>query len=289
MRMTDQQDPWEQAAIAGQMGQPVPPAPPRPGTSGAYGQVANAYQQQLGRPGSEQEIWSHLGGGRATAPQNVSYALGNIARSPEAANYRAAPTAAPPAAPPPASGGAGAPPSGKETPWGGSPYGYEGFDFNRAQNVEKSAKDAFAFYSSQAPPPPLQDKGALGQWFQQYIAPKMNEAGHRIDWVEGDKFQFTNWQGTFVVDFGRGAGADGASLAWQADYPGGGGGGGGAVPGAPGGAGAAAGLGGMLMPQLTDDSFYQRLLEEVRRLASGQNGQMDLDGQALAGMMGGLR
>jgi hypothetical protein len=33
----------------------------------------------------------------------------------------------------------------------------------------------------------------------------MEALGHTINWVQGDKFSFTNWQGTFEVDFVRGA------------------------------------------------------------------------------------
>jgi hypothetical protein len=93
----------------------------------------------------------------------------------------------------------------------------EGFDFAREQNTGKSAKDAFAFLSNNAPPPPINNKQALGAWFSQYVAPGMNALGHRIISVNGDSFTFSNWQGTFTVDFGRGAGAEGGALAWQVD------------------------------------------------------------------------
>jgi hypothetical protein len=94
-------------------------------------------------------------------------------------------------------------------------YAMEGFDCQREQNTGKSAKDAFAFLANQAPPPPLHDKAALGAWFTQYIQPGMNDLGHKVSNVEGDKFVLENWQGQFNVDFGRGAGANGAALAWQ--------------------------------------------------------------------------
>jgi hypothetical protein len=91
----------------------------------------------------------------------------------------------------------------------------EGFDFNREQNTGKSAKDAFAYLANQAPPPPLNDKAALGAWFTQYIQPGMNALGHTVTDVNGDTFKFKNWQGEFTVDYGRGAGAPGGALAWQ--------------------------------------------------------------------------
>lgn len=96
-------------------------------------------------------------------------------------------------------------------------HAFEGFDFGREQNTGRSAKDAFAWLANQAPPPPLNNKDALGAWFNQYIAPGMNALGHRITGSQGDTFGFENWQGNFNVDFGRGAGAEGGALAWQVD------------------------------------------------------------------------
>jgi hypothetical protein len=102
----------------------------------------------------------------------------------------------------------------------------EGFDWKREQNIGKSAKDAFAFLSQEAAKrgqfAPLDNdtpeaKAAYAQWFNQNIAPGMNQLGHKIDWVNGDKFGFSNWQGKFNVDYGRGAGARGGALAWQAE------------------------------------------------------------------------
>lgn len=104
-------------------------------------------------------------------------------------------------------------------------HAMEGFDFAREQDPAKSAKDAFAYFSNQAPPPPLNDKAALGVWFKTYIQPGMQQLGHNVTDVDGDKFRFNNWQGDFWVDYGRGAGANGGALAWQADYAQGGPGG----------------------------------------------------------------
>jgi hypothetical protein len=94
---------------------------------------------------------------------------------------------------------------------------FEGFDFNRAQDPRRSAKDAFLDLSKKAPVAPIHDKNALGQWFTQHVAPGMNELGHRVSNVQGDKFRLDNWQGSFNLDYGRGAGAQGGALAWQAD------------------------------------------------------------------------
>lgn len=96
---------------------------------------------------------------------------------------------------------------------------FEGFDFQRAQDSKKSAKDAFAELAKKAPEAPLGDKAALGAWFDQYIKPGMNALGHQVISNGGDGFRFKNWQGTYDVDFGRGAGAPGGALAWQATDP----------------------------------------------------------------------
>ncbi len=96
-------------------------------------------------------------------------------------------------------------------------HAMEGFDFSREQNTGKSAKDAFAHLSNQAPPPPINDKAALAAWFSQHIRPGMDALGHNVSDVQGDKFRFKNWQGDYWVDYGRGAGADGGALAWQAE------------------------------------------------------------------------
>jgi len=95
-------------------------------------------------------------------------------------------------------------------------YAMEGFDTAREQDTGKSAKDAFAYLSNQAPPPPINDKAKLGAWFSQYIQPGMDALGHKVLSVDGDTFRFKNWQGEYDVDYGRGAGAEDGALAWQA-------------------------------------------------------------------------
>lgn len=95
-------------------------------------------------------------------------------------------------------------------------YPFEGFDFEREQNPGKSAKDAFAYLANMAPPPPFENKAALGEWFKTHIQPGMDQLGHKILSVQGDTFTMTNWQGTGTVDFVRGAGAPGAAFHWGA-------------------------------------------------------------------------
>jgi len=110
---------------------------------------------------------------------------------------------------------------------GPSPYAMEGFNLARAQDPAFSAKDAFAAAVRAAgTPPPGEDKAALGAWFEQHIAPAMEAQGHTINWVNGDQMNFTSPQGTFTVDWYRGAGAPGGALAWQVQGADGGGGGG---------------------------------------------------------------
>lgn len=98
-------------------------------------------------------------------------------------------------------------------------YAMEGFDTGRLQDTGKSAKDAFAWLSQQAPPPPIHDKAALQVWFQTHIQPGMDRLGHKVLEVKEDKFRFSNWQGDGQgwVDFARGSGAQGGALSWQPD------------------------------------------------------------------------
>ena len=99
-------------------------------------------------------------------------------------------------------------------------HAYGGFDTNRQQDTRASAKDAFLSISNNAPPPPYNDRAALGAWFKQYIQPGMDALGHRVISSSEDGFTYTNHEGTFYVDFAVNAGAALGSmqqnLAWQA-------------------------------------------------------------------------
>lgn len=148
-------------------------------------------------------------------------------------------------------------------------HAMEGFEFGREQNTGKSAKDAFAFLSNQAPPPPLNDKAALGQWFDQYIAPGMNQLGHKVTGpAQGDKFGFENWQGKFDVDFGRGAGADGGALAWQVDD---------GTAQMPHNATYTPQQLAVRQPTADQNTSMDRILAEIDALANGGASQMDAD------------
>jgi hypothetical protein len=193
--------------------------------------LKKAYTQFTGREADAPGLAAHLknpggleGGLKAIYGSQESQNFGR--KDPNAwAGVATAPTT--PATTPPAAG-ATTPAAGATTPPAVQPsifqgftpkYAMEGFDFNREQNTGKSAKDAFAYLSQQAPPPPINDKAALGKWAEQYIVPGMNALGHNVSNVQGDKFHLKNWQGDFDVDYGRGAGAEGGALAWQVDDP----------------------------------------------------------------------
>lgn len=99
---------------------------------------------------------------------------------------------------------------------GSSAVKFEGFDFAAVKDPAKSAKYAFATAAKKAGTMPT-SKADAEQWFNSSIKGEMERLGHRIDWVKGDKFQFTNWQGTFTVDYVRGAGSGNPALAWQVE------------------------------------------------------------------------
>jgi hypothetical protein len=96
---------------------------------------------------------------------------------------------------------------------------YSAFDTARLQQPGKSAKDAFVMLSNQAPAPP-QDKAGLQAWFQKYIAPGMNNLGHKVTGINGDGFDYNNGEGNFHVDFyqnaGGGPGGGPMRLQWNA-------------------------------------------------------------------------
>jgi hypothetical protein len=98
----------------------------------------------------------------------------------------------------------------------GAPLRFEGFDFSKPNDPAKSAKYAFAAAAERAGGMPT-TKADAESWFSSNIRGEMERQGHKIDWVKGDKFQFTNWQGTFVVDFVRGADGGNPALAWQVE------------------------------------------------------------------------
>ena len=101
-------------------------------------------------------------------------------------------------------------------PAGGASLKFEGFDFNKGADPAKSAKYAFAAAAQRAGSMPT-SKADAEVWFNTSIKGEMEKLGHKVDWVKGDRFQFTNWQGTFVVDYVRGAASSNPALAWQVE------------------------------------------------------------------------
>lgn len=79
-----------------------------------YQQIANAYQQYLGRTPSQAEVLSQVGGGQNVAPSNIAWAIQQIQTSPEAQAFANKPkqnATTPPPPPPPTEGpGGGTPP-----------------------------------------------------------------------------------------------------------------------------------------------------------------------------------
>ena len=93
---------------------------------------------------------------------------------------------------------------------------FEGFNFEATNDLSLSAKYAFAAAAQKAGSMPT-SKADAETWFNSNIKGEMEKLGHQVDWVKGDRFQFTNWQGTFVVDYVRGAASSNPALAWQVE------------------------------------------------------------------------
>ena len=93
---------------------------------------------------------------------------------------------------------------------------FEGFNFERVQNPQKSAKDAFAMLAKRAGTMPM-TKPDAESWFNARIKPGLEELGYTVHWVQGDKFKVTAREGDFVVDFVRGCGGPDPALAWMAE------------------------------------------------------------------------
>lgn len=91
-------------------------------------------------------------------------------------------------------------------------HDYSAFDTQRAQNVNASAKDAYAALSNMAPPPPFQDRAAFRAWRDKYIVPGMNALGHRVISTDDNGFTYTNYEGTFYVDDAQNLGAAAGSM-----------------------------------------------------------------------------
>jgi hypothetical protein len=226
--------------------------------------IRDAYRQYLGREADDAGYAAH-----SRNPGGQSAAIDFIKNSDEAKAYAASLAAG--GGQPGSSGG-----TGGAAGLGGGSTPFEGFDFQRAQDTGFSAKDSFAKAASAAgEPPPGLDKAALAGWFDKYIRPGMEADGHKINWVEGDKMNFTSPQGTFTVDWVRGAGADGYAFAWQVEDGSGG---------APAGGGAAPVAQADTSNQslanaegLASSDLFERLMAEAQAAATGKGSPMNMD------------
>lgn len=105
---------------------------------------------------------------------------------------------------------------------GGLPF--SGFDFNRAQDPSKSAKDAFASLAQQAPQLTDTSKAGAEAWFRQHIAPGLEAAGYKVYDVQGDKAWIGSREdpeGNTPVDYLINAGGSNPQIGWQPDGGGG--------------------------------------------------------------------
>jgi hypothetical protein len=120
--------------------------------------------------------------------------------------------------------GAGATPAGAAAGGTGGGLQFSGFDFSRAQDPSKSAKDAFAAAAQQAPPMTDTSKAGAEAWFREHIAPQMEAAGYRIYDLQGDKAWVGSREdpeGRVPVDWLINAGGSNPQIGWQPESGGG--------------------------------------------------------------------
>lgn len=162
--------------------------------------VNNFFQQYLGRAASNDELSKWLSGSFGWGDRRNLGGIELGIRMSEEASRRRAATPGESYNPQPYT---------NFTPAGND---YSAFNTAREQDPGKSAKDAFAYVTNSAPPPPFGDKGALRNWFNQYVRPGFEALGHKVLSVDGDSFTYTNHEGTFTVDFAQNAGATAGSM-----------------------------------------------------------------------------
>jgi hypothetical protein len=199
--------------------------------------ISQAHKDAFGRditPESLDSIVRGQGwedGDRWMGEKQLAYVLDQFAQ--QAPGDRAAQAAANAAAAAPAAGPT-TPPGGAQAGATGGGLPFSGFDFNRAQDPSKSAKDAFASLAQQAPPLTDTSKAGAEAWFREHIAPGMEAAGYKVFNVQGDKAWVgarEDPEGRVPVDFLINAGGSNPQIGWQPDSGGGGGGATGDAPG----------------------------------------------------------
>lgn len=181
--------------------------------------IATSYRELLGRDPDENEYGIHLGNpGGYEGFRDAVYGSGEYRDRGQATGREGA-------AQPSLSSLVG------PRPQGGS-YGYTGFDFTRAQDTTRSAKDSFAQGSlladQQGAGTAWHTKAGAQQWATQYLKPYLESQGYQVLEIVGDKMRIVtredreagNAQGSWV-DFVKNA--DGAAegltpeLAWQVE------------------------------------------------------------------------
>jgi hypothetical protein len=99
---------------------------------------------------------------------------------------------------------------------------FAGFDFARAQDPSKSAKDAFAGLAGNASWLP-QSKEDAERWFREFILQGLLDQGYQVYGVTGDQARIGTREnpGGETIDFLQNAGGANPMLAWQSNMAGG--------------------------------------------------------------------
>jgi hypothetical protein len=188
--------------------------------------IAAAHKDAFGRdidPAYLNEILQGQGwqqGDRWMGQDSLAYVLDAFAA--QAPGERAAQAAANAAAA--QEGTQAATPAGAAAGANGGGLQFSGFDFNRAQDPSKSAKDAFAAAAQKAPPMTDTSKAGAEAWFREHIAPQMEAAGYKIYDLQGDKAWVGSKEdpeGKTPVDWLINAGGSNPQIGWQPDDGGG--------------------------------------------------------------------
>jgi hypothetical protein len=180
-------------------------------------------------------------------------------------------------------------PDGMRTGYAGSAsgaggYQYGGFDFAQDpanRDIGKSAKYAFSQFAEEAAragAPMPRTKPEAEAWFNQHIAPKLQQAGYPVEWVQGDKARIRVREGVDEIDFLGDAGGANPTLTWQSEVlaPGGG------MSTGPA-AGGGAPTSGM---DLTSSALFEQLMQQVRDIAAGKtSGALVTDTNALLNLL----
>lgn len=113
------------------------------------------------------------------------------------------------------------PPAVTPPPTSNASLAWSGFNTGRAQDITKSAKDAFLYYGQRATWMP-RTKEEAETWFNEWILPGVKSQGFNVSQVVGDKaFVHTRENpGGEWVDFLINAGGANPELGWQSEMAG---------------------------------------------------------------------